>query len=502
MSFRARCINGKVLPVDHKPPTAVIESAHGEHALPWDDTTDFDNADRGFIASLSPCVIKAADGRVVWDNDVYAFLDGPAPTSVHPSLWRQSGLNAKQGLYEVVPGIYQVRGFDLSNISFIEGDAGIIVIDPLVSTEVAAAALDFYRAHRGGDRPVVAVIYTHSHVDHFGGVLGVTSQADVDAGKVAVLAPEGLHRACRAGERLRRTRDDPAGNLYVRHPAGARTPGAGWLRAWPGPIHRRGRHHRPDHRHPGDRRKAHDRRCGDRVSDGARHRGSRRNAFLFSTFPRVVHGRECHPQSAQPAHLARRPGPRPARLGGLSHRSDRHFRRAFRCRVRVPSLADLGARQHRRVSCRCSATCMPTCTTRHCGCSTRATPAWRSPKCSRCHPLWTKRGIRTVTTGRSATTSRPSTSVTWAGSTAIPAGCGRIRRRPWRPVMSRRWAGSIASSSLPKRHSTPVISVGPRRYSIMRSSPTVITPRPARCMRTPWSNWATAPRMRRGATSS
>ncbi|BBX75469.1 MBL fold metallo-hydrolase [Mycobacterium shinjukuense] len=180
------------MPVDHKPPTAVIASAHGKHSLPWDDTTDFDDADRGFIAALSPCVIKAADGRVVWDNDAYAFLGGPPPTSVHPSLWRQSTLAAKQGLYEVVPGIYQVRGFDISNISFVEGDTGLIVIDPLISTEVAAAALELYRAHRGGDRPVVAVIYTHSHVDHFGGVLGVTTQADVDAGKVAVLAPEGF----------------------------------------------------------------------------------------------------------------------------------------------------------------------------------------------------------------------------------------------------------------------------------------------------------------------
>ncbi len=178
--------------MDHKPPTAVIESAHGEHSLPFHDTRDFDDADRGFIAALSPCVIKAADGRVVWDNDAYAFLGGPAPTSVHPSLWRQSTLAAKQGLYEVVPGIYQVRGFDLSNISFVEGDTGIIVIDPLVSTEVAAAALALYRTHRGGDRRVVAVIYTHSHVDHFGGVLGVTTQADVDAGAVAVLAPEGF----------------------------------------------------------------------------------------------------------------------------------------------------------------------------------------------------------------------------------------------------------------------------------------------------------------------
>ncbi|WP_156689094.1 alkyl/aryl-sulfatase [Mycobacterium sp. Marseille-P9652] len=178
--------------MDHKAPSPVIESAHRDHALPFDDDRDFHNADRGFIAALSPCVITSADGRVVWDNDAYSFLGGPAPTSVHPSLWRQSTLAAKQGLYEVVPGIYQVRGLDLSNVTFVETDTGIIVIDPLVSTEVAAAALNLYREHRGGDRPVVAVIYTHSHVDHFGGVLGVTSQADVDSGAVAVLAPEGF----------------------------------------------------------------------------------------------------------------------------------------------------------------------------------------------------------------------------------------------------------------------------------------------------------------------
>jgi alkyl sulfatase BDS1-like metallo-beta-lactamase superfamily hydrolase len=159
--------------------------------LPLDDTADFDDADRGFIGALTPGVVKAADGRVVWDNDAYAFLSGDSAPSVHPGLWRQSTLLAKQGLYEVVPGIYQVRGLDISNVSFIEGDTGLIVIDPLTSTEVAAAALQLYRTHRG-DRAVVAVIYTHSHADHFGGVLGVTSQADVDAGRVAVLAPEGF----------------------------------------------------------------------------------------------------------------------------------------------------------------------------------------------------------------------------------------------------------------------------------------------------------------------
>ncbi|WP_193046800.1 alkyl/aryl-sulfatase [Mycolicibacterium baixiangningiae] len=179
--------------MDPKPPSATIESAHRNHlsTLPFADTADFADADRGFIAALDPCVITAADGRVVWDNDAYAFLGGEAPPSVHPSLWRQSALTAKQGLYEVVEGIYQVRGLDLSNITFVEGDTGVIVIDPLISTETAAAALALYRQHRG-ERPVTAVIYTHSHVDHFGGVLGVTSQADVDAGRVPVIAPVGF----------------------------------------------------------------------------------------------------------------------------------------------------------------------------------------------------------------------------------------------------------------------------------------------------------------------
>ncbi len=214
--------------MDQKPPTAVIRSTHRSLRLPLDDTTDFADADRGLIAALTPCVVKAADGRVVWDNDVYSFLSAPehkqAPASVHPSLWRQSVLTAKQGLYEVVPGIYQVRGLDISNISFVEGDTGLIVIDPLVSTEVAVAALTLYRTHRG-DRPVVAVIYTHSHVDHFGGVLGVTSQSEVDAGRVAVLAPEGftghaVQENVYAGPAMARRATYMYGTLLARGPQG------------------------------------------------------------------------------------------------------------------------------------------------------------------------------------------------------------------------------------------------------------------------------------------
>ncbi|NRQ31508.1 MBL fold metallo-hydrolase [Nonomuraea sp. NN258] len=153
--------------------------------LPFHDRGDFDDADRGFVAKLSPAVIRNASGDVVWDMDSYGFLAEECPQTAHPSLWRQGQLCAKQGLYEVAEGIYQVRGFDLSNMTLVEGERGVIVVDPLISTECARAGLGLYREHRG-DRPVTGVIYTHSHVDHFGGVRGVTS------GDVPILAPAGF----------------------------------------------------------------------------------------------------------------------------------------------------------------------------------------------------------------------------------------------------------------------------------------------------------------------
>jgi alkyl sulfatase BDS1-like metallo-beta-lactamase superfamily hydrolase len=153
--------------------------------LPFHDRADFEDADRGFVGALDPCVITDATGRVVWDNDAYGFLAQDCPDTAHPSLWRQGQLVARQGLYEVCDGIYQVRGLDLSNMTLVEGDEGVIVIDPLISAETAAAALGLYREHRG-DRPVTAVIYTHAHVDHFGGVRGVL---DAD---VPILAPDGF----------------------------------------------------------------------------------------------------------------------------------------------------------------------------------------------------------------------------------------------------------------------------------------------------------------------
>jgi alkyl sulfatase BDS1-like metallo-beta-lactamase superfamily hydrolase len=179
--------------MEQNDPTASVADANAAllGALPFDDTADFDDADRGFLGTLADPVIRDADGDAVWDADAYSFVDGDAPASVNPSLWRQSKLVAKHGLFEVVEGIYQARGLDLSVMSFIETDSGVIVVDPLISRETGAAALALYREHRG-DRPVVAVIFSHSHVDHFGGVLGVVESADLEARRVQIVAPRGF----------------------------------------------------------------------------------------------------------------------------------------------------------------------------------------------------------------------------------------------------------------------------------------------------------------------
>lgn len=122
------------------------------------DRENFENASRGFIDSLKPCIIRDRDGRVVWDNDQYSFVNDDCPETVNPSLWRQAQLCYKQGLFIVTKGIYQVRGLDLSNMTIVEGRRGVVVIDPLISAECAAAALELYRQHRG-NRPVTGAIW-------------------------------------------------------------------------------------------------------------------------------------------------------------------------------------------------------------------------------------------------------------------------------------------------------------------------------------------------------
>ncbi len=169
-----------------------VRAAHATTAaeLPFTDTQDFADARRGFLGTIDDAVVLHATGRPVWSMVPYAFqADETPPPTVNPSLWRQARLNLNHGLFEVVPGVYQVRGLDIANMTLIESGAGVIVVDTLTSTEGAAAALALYRRHRG-ERPVSAIIYTHTHTDHWGGCAGVVDRAVVASGKVPVIAPE------------------------------------------------------------------------------------------------------------------------------------------------------------------------------------------------------------------------------------------------------------------------------------------------------------------------
>lgn len=182
---------------EHKPATAITARRNREAAasLPPEREDDLADASRGLVAAFEPAVVTDASGRVVWDMASYDFLEEECPDTANPSLWRQSRLNRLAGLFEIAPGFYQLRGFDLSNMHVVEGERGIVVIDPLISAETAAAALAFYREHRG-DRPVTGLIYTHSHIDHFGGAKGVVSEAEIEERQIPVLAPVGfLHHA-------------------------------------------------------------------------------------------------------------------------------------------------------------------------------------------------------------------------------------------------------------------------------------------------------------------
>jgi alkyl sulfatase BDS1-like metallo-beta-lactamase superfamily hydrolase len=172
-------------------PAAKARNADMARGLAWGDDADFARANRGFLGSRNDPNIRAADGRIVFALNAYDFVTGDAPDTANPSLWRQAKLLARHGLFQVSERIYQVRGFDIANITFIQGDSGWIVIDPLTSVETARAALQLI-TEKIGPRPVKAVIYSHSHADHFGGVKGVVDAADVAAGRVAIIAPDGF----------------------------------------------------------------------------------------------------------------------------------------------------------------------------------------------------------------------------------------------------------------------------------------------------------------------
>ena len=158
--------------------------------LPFSDRDDFEQAQRGFIAAVPDGQVQNARGAELWDLQAYDFLnEAEAPDTVNPSLWRMARLNMNNGLYKVCERVYQLRGIDLANMTIVEGDSGLIIIDPMTTAEVARAGLDLYYAHRP-QKPVVCVIYSHSHVNHYGGAMGVASAEEAAAGKVSVIAPD------------------------------------------------------------------------------------------------------------------------------------------------------------------------------------------------------------------------------------------------------------------------------------------------------------------------
>ena len=185
------CLPGPLM-ADSKPATSVTARSNAAvlQQLDFSDEQAFQDARRGFIAAADDPLLNP-DGSTAWDMGAYAFLEQDAPDTANPSLWRQARLNSIHGLFKVTDGIYQVRGMDLANMTIIEGQSGLIVIDPLLTPTTAKAALDLYLAHRPG-KPVVAVIYTHNHVDHFAGVRGIVSDQDVSQSRVRIYAPEGF----------------------------------------------------------------------------------------------------------------------------------------------------------------------------------------------------------------------------------------------------------------------------------------------------------------------
>jgi len=212
-------------PVNNLEASSAVKSANeavGRY-LDFSDRRDFEAAERGFIATLPETAIPGLNGQTAYDYGAFGFLDGEAPDTVNPALWRQGQLNAKHGLFEVVPGIYQVRGYDLSNVTFIEGDTGWIVVDPLITKQTAQYALKLVNQELGARR-ISAVIYTHSHIDHYGGVRGIISEADL-TNATQIIAPIGFTRETvseniLAGNAMSRRASYMFGSLLERSPKG------------------------------------------------------------------------------------------------------------------------------------------------------------------------------------------------------------------------------------------------------------------------------------------
>ncbi|MBK0021650.1 MBL fold metallo-hydrolase [Ochrobactrum sp. S46] len=227
---------GLSVPAYADPATAITRKANEQvlKDLPFADRSEFDDAAKGLLLRPETLTIKSDDGKIVWDLESYKkfiALENPAPASVNPSLWRNAQLNLQYGLYEVTDGIYQVRGYDLANITFIRGDSGWIVYDVGSTVETAKAAYQLLTKHFG-ERPIVAVLYSHPHLDHYSGIKGLVSEEDVRSGKVRLIAPEGfmehaVSEGVIAGNAMTRRATYMYGALLPRGPEGSVGAGLG-----------------------------------------------------------------------------------------------------------------------------------------------------------------------------------------------------------------------------------------------------------------------------------
>ena len=216
-----------------KAATDATRAAHEKviERLPFENMEDFKLATRGLLAKPDNLVIKNAEGRVVWDMTGLDYLDGVRPDTVNPSLWRQAQLNALYGLFEVKPGIYQVRGYDLANVTFIRSDSGWIIVDPLTATETMQAAKALVDSHFGA-LPVKAILATHSHADHFAGIRALADEDDLSSGRIRFVAPEHFVKEVTsenviAGNVMSRRAGYMFGNLIPRTPQGSIDSGLG-----------------------------------------------------------------------------------------------------------------------------------------------------------------------------------------------------------------------------------------------------------------------------------
>ena len=329
--------------------------------LPFADTRDLEEQKKGLIAPMKDLKIMADAGHVAWDMERFQFLDKQDDfDSIHPSLLRQSKLNNNYGLYEVIPGIYQVRGFDLSDITFVRGKTGWIVFDPLVSREPVAAAWKLFQQHVGQGLPVSAVIYSHTHGDHWGGVRGIVNEADVRSGKIPVIAPIDfmdftISENVYAGNAMNRRLFFQYGLLLPAAPHGyvgqglgqAVSAGARWS----------------DCAHPLRReayRGVRGRRRQDDLPEHAEHRSAPRDEHLHPRHEGALDGGKRHRVAAQHLYLARRSGARSAELVEIYWRGAVSLRFGGGGDVRLAPLAALGQRQDSGSPQRASAISTPT----------------------------------------------------------------------------------------------------------------------------------------------